>query len=243
MVLAIIIFLVWLKISEALENREKRRKNKEKKSYGLSTEPNKYPVLVEAGGKLKKRKIRESYDYEEEPRKGRNENILSSKAKEVFGEEKVYAGGIRFFPFGEGGTRRSTSNVKEDKKRSYYPDIAYYDEKENFAIDIEIDEPYTHENGERKPIHYIREWKSSDRLSFSDSRRDKNFIENGWHVIRFSERQAKEEPLGCCNYIFKVMKYVGYKSESSDISNRVPTLCSVEEDDRWTRDEALKMKR
>ena len=60
----------------------------------------------------------------------------------------------------------------------YEPDIVLVDRARNLFIDIEIDEPY--DGYYRTPAH--EEGK--------DDLREQFFVESGWAVIRFTERQV-----------------------------------------------------
>ena len=64
----------------------------------------------------------------------------------------------------------------------YEPDLAYIDEARGIFIDIEVDEPYT--MGRCVPTHTIG----------SDDQRNQLFIQAGWTVLRFSERQCIATP-------------------------------------------------
>lgn len=70
--------------------------------------------------------------------------------------------------------------------RAFEPDIALIEKSgfTNLRIDVEIDEPYA-SNG--LPIHY---------KGFDDFR-DLYFIQRGWVVIRFTEKQVHEQEKGC----------------------------------------------
>lgn len=79
------------------------------------------------------------------------------------------------------------------------PDIAYINiTYKNIFIDIEIDEPY--DGVSRNPTHVYKETgKSEDEL------RNEKFTERGWIVLRFSEQQIKETPLGCIRILFNIL--------------------------------------
>ena len=74
----------------------------------------------------------------------------------------------------------------------YEPDIAIIDEENGIYIDIEIDEPYSiNGKGELIPTHAIG----------SDDKRNAFFKDNGWTIIRFSEKQVVMSPKKCLSII------------------------------------------
>ncbi len=66
----------------------------------------------------------------------------------------------------------------------------------NLYIDIEIDEPY--DGYFRYPTHEIEK----------DETRDQFFIESGWVVIRFTERQVHLQEMACIAYIKDVLNSI-----------------------------------
>lgn len=100
----------------------------------------------------------------------------------------------------------------------FVPDFVLYHERVNLYIDIEIDEPYVMES--RKPIHCI---------DGRDIERDKYIINNGWVIIRYSERQV----------------YKHLDETIKDLQSKISWLIdddvcpsSLLSDNRWTHDEA-----
>lgn len=83
--------------------------------------------------------------------------------------------------------------------RAYEPDIVLFDKKLNLYIDIEIDEPY--DGYYRYPTHYIN---PEDGVK-QDNVRDLFFVESGWIVIRFSEKQVHCQAHECIDYIKNVL--------------------------------------
>lgn len=81
----------------------------------------------------------------------------------------------------------------------YYPDIAII--AEGLFIDIEIDEPYSDEDG--LPIHYVEN--SSGILFSVDERRNSFMLNEGWEVIRFAEEQIVRHPQDCIEFIGSVI--------------------------------------
>jgi hypothetical protein len=80
--------------------------------------------------------------------------------------------------------------------RPYEPDIVLVDNNLNLYIDIEIDEPY--DGYFRFPTH------EEDK----DETRDLFFIESGWVVIRFTERQVHLQEYQCIAFIKDVVNSI-----------------------------------
>jgi F0F1-type ATP synthase assembly protein I len=133
---------------------------------------------------------------------------------------------------------------EEDLKNPYQPDIAIYDAYSGLFFDIEIDEAYTLDSG--KPIHY----------SDSDATRDYNISEHhGWCVIRISEKQIIENPIGCIRYIFEMIAELGDDQNllnlvwdntvlDASISHLISDVKSIKESSfhyGWTYEKALSM--
>ena len=108
----------------------------------------------------------------------------------------------------------------------YYPDIAII--AEGLFLDIEIDEPYSDEDG--TPIHYI------DELSISiDDERNRYFNRQGWEVVRFSEEQIIKKTDQCIEFISYLIKcIVTYDS------SRCPVSSSFKRN-KWTKGQASYM--
>jgi len=109
---------------------------------------------------------------------------------------------------------------------SYDPDFAYLDKTTGLRIDIEVDEPYTHQTGE--PIHYRGK----------DERRNSFFLGRGWLVIRFSEKQVVLSPNRCCKTIAQVIAEL---TGDSSVLNPFTTISDLEPMPQWTYEEALDM--
>ena len=80
--------------------------------------------------------------------------------------------------------------------KPYEPDIVLIDSELNLFIDIEIDEPY--DGYYRYPTHETEK----------DDTRDLFFIESGWVVIRFTERQVHLQEKECIAHIKDVLKSI-----------------------------------
>lgn len=100
----------------------------------------------------------------------------------------------------------------------FVPDFVLYHERVNLYIDIEIDEPYVMES--RKPIHCI---------DGRDIERDKYIINNGWVVIRYSEKQVYK-------HLDETIKDL--QSKISWLIDDDVCSSSLLSDNRWTDDEA-----
>ncbi len=94
-------------------------------------------------------------------------------------------------------------------------------------VDIEIDEPYTAQS--KTPIHYI---------ACGDDYRDNVLNRHGWIVIRFTERQVKEEPLSCIAYLVQWLKRLAPSVPFPDEWNDVTPLEPVS---KWSDREAQKL--
>ena len=84
----------------------------------------------------------------------------------------------------------------------YEPDIAIIETSDEYGIriDIEIDEPYS--GYDKTPIHHI---------GCGDMFRDRNLVNLGWIVIRFSERQIYQEADNCIYYIQELIHSIDPK--------------------------------
>lgn len=89
---------------------------------------------------------------------------------------------------------------------SYEPDIAYLDKESNKYFDIEIDEPYTLSANGIIPIHSID----------VDNNRNETFRNNGWGVIRVSEKQVFCDLKNTVKYIENVIREIEPNSELCD---------------------------
>lgn len=107
-------------------------------------------------------------------------------------------------------------------KNPFQPDFVLICNETGFHINIEIDEPYSVNNG--KPIHHDRS---------NDSERDRFFLESNWGVIRFSEKQIIENTNECIDLI---------KNLLFAIKNKKDTLNhNVKPHSKWSYEEALIM--
>lgn len=110
----------------------------------------------------------------------------------------------------------------------YVPDFAYIDPSLNLHIDIEVDEPYTHDT--RQPLHYLGAEK--------DDRRNQFFLDAGWVVIRFSEQQVVKSPMSCCKAIASTIAAITADNTLMTPFRQVPTL---KPSPRWSYEEAQVM--
>lgn len=83
--------------------------------------------------------------------------------------------------------------------KPYEPDIVLFDKNLNLYIDIEIDEPY--DGYYRYPTHFIN---PEDEIK-QDNIRDLFFVESGWIVIRFTEKQVHCQAYECIDYVRNVL--------------------------------------
>jgi very-short-patch-repair endonuclease len=110
----------------------------------------------------------------------------------------------------------------------YVPDFAYIDPTLNLHLDIEIDEPYTHDT--RQPLHHLGATKDEQRNQF--------FLNARWVVIRFSEMQAVKTPTSCCKAIASTIASITQDNSIMLPFRQVPTL---KPEPRWSYAEAQQM--
>ena len=111
----------------------------------------------------------------------------------------------------------------------YYPDIIVV--ISNVYINVEIDEPYTGNDGE--PIHYIENSYGSLFKSV-DSKRNEYMTKNGWVVVRFSEEQIFLHTDECLAYLYLVVQNIEDGVED--------VFCDADfKKEKWTKDQAYKM--
>ncbi len=103
--------------------------------------------------------------------------------------------------------------------KPYEPDIVLFNKKINLYIDIEIDEPY--DGYYRYPTH----------VDGKDKLRDLFFVESGWIVIRFTEKQVHEKENQCIHFIKDVLQSI---LENKEI--RTNDLRSVS---KWSSQQAI----
>ncbi|MBD2021040.1 DUF559 domain-containing protein [Leptolyngbya sp. FACHB-36] len=110
----------------------------------------------------------------------------------------------------------------------YVPDFAYIDPALNLHVDIEVDEPYTHDT--RLPLHYVG--------SAKDDRRNEAFLAWGWVVIRFSEVQVVQSPASCCKTIAATIATL---TGDSAIMSPFRDTATLKLARRWTEAEAAQL--
>lgn len=108
--------------------------------------------------------------------------------------------------------------------RPYEPDIVLIDRKLNLYIDIEVDEPY--DGYYRYPSHEAEK----------DDTRDLFFVESGWVVIRFTERQVHLQEQQCLAYIQDVLNSIYmYRLEESSQCTSEPQW-DYQQSVRWEKE-------
>jgi len=117
---------------------------------------------------------------------------------------------------------------RPDSPQAYMPDFALIEPSLNLHLDIEVDEPYTHET--RQPLHFLE--------SEKDQIRNEWFLKWGWVVIRFSEVQVVRSPASCCKAIAATLATLTRDSHLMLPFRSVPTLKPMP---RWTKAEAQQM--
>jgi hypothetical protein len=124
------------------------------------------------------------------PRNGRS-NQKGYKENDFYNQLKQNITGIEM-----------TNNVHmviPNFNKPYEPDIVLFDKNLNLYIDIEIDEPY--DGYYRYPTHFIN---PEDEIK-QDNIRDLFFLESGWIVIRFTEKQIHCQVYECIDYVRNVL--------------------------------------
>lgn len=106
----------------------------------------------------------------------------------------------------------------------YEPAIALLDEASGIFVDVEIDAPY--HGWYRFPMHYTE---GKDKI------RDGYFNDCGWAVVRFSERQVREQPEACADLLRQVVSRL--RSTPDELR------CQVTPERQWTQQEAVVMEK
>lgn len=147
------------------------------------------------------------FENESNPKKGVSENIFYTCLKQKF-----------------------PKYIKKDLKlHMYYPDICMII-KNNWCIDIEIDEPYSFDN--KEPIHY----KGS-----SDDERDIYFRNSNWFVIRFAESQIINDLDKCVDIIRCLIDFL--VSQDYELLDQMQRTMQEIQSEKWTYEEAEEMSR
>ncbi len=149
----------------------------------------------------------------------------SSRAKRGWSEAEFGNHLKRYFP---GKIHTGLTLIIPGFDHPYTPDFAYIDQKLNFHIDIEVDEPYVYDK--HQPIHYSGNSK--------DEKRNTSFLGKGWIVIRFSEEQVVRWPQSCCKTVTKEISQVTGDSLMLNQFANVPDLQTIRQ---WTEAEAIQM--
>ena len=110
------------------------------------------------------------------------------------------------------------------RAQPYKPAIALVDEAAGLFVDIEIDVPY--HGWYRFPMHYAEG---------KDAVRDDYFNRCGWTVVRFTERQVRQQSQACVELLCQVVAKL--RGDAVKIDNRVQPECS------WTQKEAVEMEK
>ncbi|MBG6112227.1 hypothetical protein IWX84_003130 [Flavobacterium sp. CG_9.10] len=120
------------------------------------------------------------------------------------------------------GNQVTVDVVPDIGKNPFQPDFLIICSQTNFHLIIEIDEPYSVENG--LPIHHERS---------TDSSRNDFFKEINWGIIRFSEKQIIQNTNECCDLIINVLEALRTKQKK--------VINNVQLDKKWTYEEAIIM--
>ncbi len=148
---------------------------------------------------------------------------INSKARRGWSEQKFLAKLAEYFPkMIYAGLTLNIPNYQYP----YTPDFVYIDKEINLYIDIEIDEPYAHNN--RQATHYLG--------SPKDRRRNEFFLEKNWIIIRFSEEQVVTAPESCCKTIAEIIFNL---TGNSSILNDFIHVPDIQRTKQWTELEAI----
>ena len=109
----------------------------------------------------------------------------------------------------------------------YEPDLAYIDRKRGIYIDIEIDEPYT---GIERPTHYL-----TQNGSHKDFFRNEKFVNAGWYVLRFTERQMFCETKACMKVVYDLLLSL---NAIDTIPASLQNVSSLQLEPAWTAEES-----
>ncbi|WP_396178437.1 hypothetical protein [Flavobacterium sp.] len=112
--------------------------------------------------------------------------------------------------------------VPDIGQNPFHPDFVLVCKHTGIHIDIEIDEPYSVNNG--NPIHHDRS---------NDEERNKFFLEINWCVIRFSEKQVIENSDECVELIQNVL--LSIKEKKQNFTHKLPLS------KKWSYEESLIM--
>lgn len=110
----------------------------------------------------------------------------------------------------------------------YYPDILLI--KDNLYIDIEIDEPYSGNDG--TPIHYLEDLYGIKESV--DTERNEYLVKKGFEIIRFSEEQVCLYPHECFRFITSFISSI----VKGDKTPSCPDFFILK---KWTKDQAFKL--
>lgn len=152
-------------------------------------------------------------------------NIDHNNIKKGISEKYFYNYLLNYF----GAKILSNQMVTDNFEVTYFPDFVLYEESYNIYIDIEIDEPYVSETG--APIHFIGH----------DDYRDNSFVEMGWFVLRLTEKQIIQTPLGCCKLIENYLNDIIESLKKYSPLITVKFRNEIEYDDPWDYEQGIKM--
>ena len=107
----------------------------------------------------------------------------------------------------------------------YEPDYVLYSSSLNLYIDVEIDEPY--DGYYRTPTH---------TTDGNDDTRNLFFVESGWIVVRFTEKQIHTDANGCIETLRSIIDSLKTNAINDCIKTR-------ELEERWDSKQSLKWER
>lgn len=147
--------------------------------------------------------------------------IGKSQAKQGISEVFFLEHLKTYFPVVRQGEEFSLPNFHHN----YSADFIIIHSPTGLGINCEVDEPYTLKS--KKPTHCINQPQDRNRNLF--------FLNSGWIVVRFSEKQVIKAPRSCCKVIAEVIAKVTGDRESLMSLENEPNLLPEK---GWTVKEA-----
>ena len=237
----ILLTFFWLKT----ERWDKESHEKKKEDY-IKTSQN-YPSLLSQYKKDYEAYLKQKESYDSRVSYLLSEEYLSQYRKEAIRNWKNNRTAPRFLHCESGDIiKKGVSErvfaealeeygyrVLADQKipvgsKYYYPDVLIV--KDNLYIDVEIDEPYSGNDG--TPIHYLEEVYGIKESV--DTERNEYLSKMGFEIIRFSEEQVFLYPQECLHFIESFLSNIDKGEKAPDS----PTYFILK---KWTKEQAAKL--
>ncbi len=216
LVLPVVLPLVWL-VHHRRTRENIKRYEQERKSYRDEQERHqkrmrRYEKLLENLTDYQRENFRPRWDTLHQAKQGKWEHLLRECLIQRLGDQIV-----------QGDGQPAIKSGFDPPADFYTVDMAYWDGQ--VLIDIEVDEPYF--NG--KPIHH----------QGADDRRDNLFQQRGWVIVRFTERQAKCQPLACCRVLVETVNQMRQRLGIEPL--KLVILDRITPEPHWTEQDALQL--